>query len=85
MTDNGGGIPDSEKGLVTEKFHRGKDEEDTPGCGLGLSLVEAIARLHAGVFVLSDNNPGLVASLRLPSDVGEISVMQHAKRSTTPV
>ena len=85
VTDNGGGIPDSEKGLVTEKFHRGRDEEDTPGTGLGLSLVEAIARLHAGVFVLSDNNPGLVASLRLPSDVGEISVMQHAKRSTTPV
>ena len=88
VADNGRGIPDSEKRLVTEKFHRGRrgrDEVDTPGSGLGLSLVEAIARLHAGLFVLSDNDPGLVASLLLPSDIGEISVIQHAKRSTTPV
>jgi signal transduction histidine kinase len=84
VTDNGTGIPDDEKQLVTEKFHRGKGQEDTPGSGLGLNLVEAIVRLHAGVFVLSDNDPGLVASLLLPSDVSELSMMPHVKRSASP-
>jgi signal transduction histidine kinase len=43
----------------------------TPGNGLGLSLVRAVARLHGGAVTLSDNGsePGLRAVLTLPESV----------------
>ena len=44
----------------------GQSSVGTSGIGLGLSLVEAVARLHEGCLTLSDNNPGLTACLRLP-------------------
>jgi len=37
----------------------------TPGSGLGLALVAACAKLHGGRLVLSDNAPGLRATLEL--------------------
>jgi signal transduction histidine kinase len=37
----------------------------TPGAGLGLSLVAAVAKLHGGVLRLTDNHPGLRATLVL--------------------
>ncbi len=37
-----------------------------PATGLGLSLVRAVARLHAGTAWLEDNKPGLKAMLTLP-------------------
>ena len=45
---------------------RGDASRGTPGVGLGLSLVEAIARLHGGALMLADNHPGLRATLILP-------------------
>jgi len=63
--DNGPGIPDAEKPMVARRFYRGDASRATPGVGLGLSLVEAIARLHEGGLELSDNQPGLRAELRL--------------------
>ena len=39
----------------------------TPGNGLGLSLVAAVARLHDARIKLFDNAPGLKIELRLPS------------------
>jgi signal transduction histidine kinase len=38
----------------------------TPGNGLGLSLVQAVARLHKAELVLGDAGPGLAVSLRFP-------------------
>ena len=38
---------------------------NTPGSGLGLSLVEAVAHLHGGTIRLDDNRPGLKAILTL--------------------
>ena len=35
----------------------------TPGHGLGLSLVDAVASLHGGTFALEDNKPGLRAAV----------------------
>lgn len=38
----------------------------TPGAGLGLSLVAAVAELHRARLELLDNGPGLRVELRLP-------------------
>lgn len=65
VADNGPGIPDTEKPKAAERFYRGDASRGTPGVGLGLSLVEAIARLHGGSLELADNHPGLRAGLVL--------------------
>ena len=63
VADNGPGVADSEKPKLAERFYRGDASRGTPGVGLGLSLVDAVAKLHGGVLKLSDNNPGLCARL----------------------
>lgn len=65
ISDNGPGIPDNEKPKVVERFYRSDASRATPGAGLGLSLVVAVARLHGGTLELSDNHPGLRATLVL--------------------
>jgi signal transduction histidine kinase len=65
VDDNGPGIPDVEKPKVTARFYRGDRARSTAGSGLGLSLVAAIAALHGGSLMLSDNRPGLSARLTL--------------------
>ncbi|MBO0738510.1 MAG: hypothetical protein J2P48_18385, partial [Alphaproteobacteria bacterium] len=67
VADNGPGIPDAHKPRVTQRFYRCASRNETAGTGLGLSLVEAVARLHDGRLQLIDNHPGLIASLRLPA------------------
>jgi signal transduction histidine kinase len=85
VADDGPGIPDSEKSRVIEKFQRGKGQETKPGSGLGLSLVDAIARLHGGTFSLADNHPGLIASLSLPLKQGsERALARPAKALPAP-
>ncbi len=69
VADNGPGIPESERDKVTERFYRGDASRGTPGVGLGLSLVAAVAKLHGGVLELGDNHPGLRACLHLPPSV----------------
>jgi signal transduction histidine kinase len=65
VADTGPGIPDAEKPRVTERFYRGDAGRGTPGVGLGLSVVGAVARLHAGTLELADNHPGLRAGMVL--------------------
>ncbi|RDK07828.1 sensor histidine kinase [Cupriavidus lacunae] len=67
VSDDGPGIPDGEKQKVLERFYRGDASRSTPGVGLGLSLVAAVARLHGGALELTDNHPGLRATLILSS------------------
>jgi signal transduction histidine kinase len=66
VTDRGPGIPEAERGHVTERFVRLESARSRPGFGLGLSLAAAVARLHRGVLRLDDNAPGLRAVLELP-------------------
>jgi signal transduction histidine kinase len=66
VADNGPGIAEAEKLRVTERFYRGDQRSGIEGTGLGLSVVEAVARLHGGSLSLRDNNPGLAAELILP-------------------
>jgi signal transduction histidine kinase len=59
VTDDGPGIDDSEKAKVVERFYRGDASRGTPGVGLGLSLAQAVAKLHGSTLELSDHGPGL--------------------------
>jgi len=65
VSDNGPGIPAEERGRVFERFVRLENERNSPGNGLGLSLVQAVIRLHSASLVLEDNNPGLRAIITL--------------------
>ncbi|MAJ93367.1 MAG: HAMP domain-containing histidine kinase [Rhodospirillaceae bacterium] len=63
VSDTGPGIPEEAFGEVFLRFHRLETARSTPGSGLGLSLVEAVANLHNGEVKLEDNCPGLKAIL----------------------
>ncbi len=67
VSDQGPGIPEPERARVTERFYRGEAARSTPGAGLGLALVQAVAQLHGGVLSLGSNDPGLRAVLHLPA------------------
>lgn len=64
--DNGPGIPAEKRNTVFQRFYRLDDSRTTPGSGLGLALVKAVAELHGAAVELSDNRPGLRASIRFP-------------------
>ncbi|MBN9464931.1 HAMP domain-containing sensor histidine kinase [Brevundimonas sp.] len=65
VRDNGAGIPASDLSQVTRRFHRLDQSRHTPGSGLGLALVSAIAGLHRTKLVLGSNGPGLSARVSL--------------------
>jgi signal transduction histidine kinase len=65
VADNGPGIPPDEYQQVFRRFYRLERSRCTPGNGLGLSLVAAVARLHEARLELSDNAPGLKVEMRL--------------------
>ncbi|MCC7251449.1 HAMP domain-containing sensor histidine kinase [Hyphomicrobium sp.] len=67
VADNGPGIPASEHENVFRRFYRLERERSSPGHGLGLSLVRAIADLHGASVALADNHPGLKVSVAFPS------------------
>ena len=66
VADDGPGIADVDKPRAAERFFRGDASRGSPGVGLGLSIVEAVAKLHGGVLQLLDNHPGLLAQMVLP-------------------
>jgi signal transduction histidine kinase len=66
LADDGRGIPEAMHEQVFERFTRLDVSCTTPGSGLGLSLVAAIAELHGSSVELSDNQPGLRVTLRFP-------------------
>jgi len=63
VADNGPGVPEDQRENVLERFVRLEASRGSPGSGLGLSLVAAVARLHGGELHLEDNEPGLRARL----------------------
>ena len=81
VADNGPGIAQDEKAKVIERFYRGDSSRGTPGSGLGLSLAQAVAKLHGSTLELTDRNPGLCVLLALPP---EAAPMAAANAATTP-
>jgi signal transduction histidine kinase len=66
VTDRGAGIAEADRARVLERFVRLENSRASPGSGLGLSLVAAVARLHEGEIRLEDASPGLKVVLELP-------------------
>jgi signal transduction histidine kinase len=66
VADNGPGIPEDDRKRVLERFVRLEKSRSEPGSGLGLSLVDAVTRLHGGTFRIEDNAPGVRAVVDLP-------------------
>jgi len=67
VADYGRGIPETERERALERFYRLDSSRSTPGAGLGLSLVVAVAELHRGRLELLDNDPGLRVELLIPT------------------
>jgi signal transduction histidine kinase len=67
IADDGVGIPADECHKAFRRFYRVEASRSRlPGNGLGLSMVQAVVKLHEGVVLLEDNNPGLKVLIKLP-------------------
>jgi signal transduction histidine kinase len=66
VADDGPGIPADEHSLIFKRFYRVERSRRTPGNGLGLSIVAAVARFHGARIELLDNRPGLKFRLSFP-------------------
>jgi len=75
VADRGPGIPEGDRETVFDRFVRLEPSRSTPGNGLGLSLVRAVARRHAATVTLADNQspgqspgqPGLRVRIEFPA------------------
>jgi signal transduction histidine kinase len=67
VADRGPGIPESERENVFSRFVRLEPSRSTPGNGLGLSLVRAVAHRHEATVTLADNRPGLRVRIEFPA------------------
>ena len=66
VADNGRGAPVEERERMFQRFYRLERSRSTPGSGLGLSLVKAVADLHGIALEMCDAEPGLQIVMRFP-------------------
>jgi signal transduction histidine kinase len=66
VVDDGPGIAEAERVLVTKRFWRAQRHASVAGHGLGLSLVAAVADLHGFALAFDDARPGAVVRLTCP-------------------
>ena len=59
VADNGPGVPEAQRDHIFKRFYRVERSRTATGNGLGLSIVAAVAELHAAKLSASDNGPGL--------------------------
>ncbi len=69
VEDDGPGVDAQELPRLTHRFYRGERSRSSPGNGLGLSLVAAVAELHDAELLLQHAAPGLRAVVRFPSRI----------------
>ncbi len=76
VQDEGPGVPPDDRDRIFEPFYRSaKDhDQDGPGAGLGLAIVQEIAKSHGGrIFVDTENEGGARFVLELPVPHEEVS------------
>jgi len=79
VTDSGPGIPLEDRARVVDRFVRLEASRHSPGTGLGLSLVAAVAHFHNAELALEDNAPtGLKAVLRFPRTALRTMTLKNA-------
>jgi len=66
VADSGPGIAAAHRQAVLGRFRRLDESRPSGGNGLGLSIVDAVCRVHHGEMILSDNHPGLRVEIRFP-------------------
>jgi signal transduction histidine kinase len=66
LEDDGPGVAEADLPHLTDRFYRGESSRTTPGNGLGLSLVSAVAELHGATLDLNVMKPGLRIILAFP-------------------
>lgn len=67
ISDHGKGLPDKEMEEIFKPFFRSsQDKNTTQGNGLGLSICRQICLSQGWEITLSDNKPGLIASIKIP-------------------
>lgn len=66
VADDGPGVPPADLPRLTQRFFRAERSRTTPGNGLGLSLVAAVADLHGATLRIEDAAPGLRVRLAFP-------------------
>ena len=87
VADSGPGIARDQHDKVLERFVRLDKTRHSPGNGLGLSLVDAVAKLHGAALVLEDNEPGLRVVLDFggPRAVDKDAKADDARRTGTAI
>lgn len=84
VRDHGPGVPDEQKPFVFDRFHRGTD--DGHGSGLGLNIVQVIAKAHGGSVSVADaEGGGAVFALSIPHDAAAVEDDRLPDRPPTPV
>lgn len=66
VADNGPGVPGEHRENILRRFYRGDASRTTPGNGLGLSLVAAVAAAHGGDVAVYAAGLGLRVTIVLP-------------------
>jgi signal transduction histidine kinase len=85
VADDGPGVPAAERQRIFDRFYRLERSRSTPGSGLGLALVAAVARLHGATVTLADASPGLDVSVAFagPARAQTLAFPNLADRSTS--
>jgi len=73
VRDHGQGIAEARREAALRPFGRLDPARTTPGSGLGLPIVAAVARLHGGEMRLENADPGLCVRLRFATNVPDAS------------
>lgn len=67
VADDGAGVPEAERAKIFRRLYRLDRSRSTPGSGLGLAMVAAIADLHGATIRVGDNRPGLSVTVTFPA------------------
>jgi signal transduction histidine kinase len=80
VSDNGPGVPPVERKRIFRRLYRLDRSRSTPGSGLGLSIVKAIADLHNIALEVLDAHPGFWIDMNFPIDRKRIPGASRSQR-----